>query len=351
MNAFESPSIDVSIIVPCRNEVDRIASCVTSILQQEAPAVDFEVLVADGMSDDGTREVLRGIHDSRLKIVDNPGLTVPTGLNAAIRVAHGHIIMRMDAHTEYAPDYLSQSLAVRRETGADNVGGPARTKATTYTQSVICAAYHSGFSVGGARFHNLEFEGYVDTVPYGCWEREVFQRIGFFDEELVRNQDDEFNLRLVRSGGRIWQSPRIKSWYSPRSSLRALWRQYLQYGYWKVRVIQKHKLPASWRHLVPAAFVLAMVVLPTLGFWWQPALVLWLAIVVLYGASSVTASLLAAGSQKCWKTLPLLPVVFALYHFSYGIGFLHGVWDFLIRRRQASNKYTALTRDPSPSQK
>src|SRR4029453_11974231 len=131
-----------------------------------------------------------------------------------------------------------------RETDADNVGGPAHTKGIGYLQSAICAAYHSPFAVGGARFHQVDYEGDVDTVTYGCWPRKVFDQIGFFDEEFIRNQDDEFNLRLTRMGGKLWQSPRIKSWYRPRNSLRSLFRQYMQYGYWKVRVIQKHKIPA-----------------------------------------------------------------------------------------------------------
>lgn len=195
---------------------------------------------------------------SRLRLISNPGRITPTGLNAAIRGAQGDIIIRMDAHTEYAADYVRQCVEVLETTGADNVGGPAQTKAETYMEKVVAAAYHSPFSVGGARFHNVNYEGWVDTVTYGCWRRETFERFGYFDEELVRNQDDEHNLRILRGGGKIYQSPKIQSWYRPRGSLTALFKQYMQYGYWKVRVIQKHKLPASWRHLVPGAFVLSL---------------------------------------------------------------------------------------------
>jgi succinoglycan biosynthesis protein ExoA len=194
-------------------------------------------------------------------VIDNPGRIVSTGLNSAIKAARGEIVVRMDAHTEYAPDYVQQCVAVLQETGADNVGGPARTRAETYLEKAVAAAYHSRFAVGGARFHDVNYEGWVDTVTYGCWRREAFDRFGYFDEELVRNQDDEHNLRIIRDGGKIWQSPKIRSWYRPRGSLSALFKQYMQYGYWKVRVIQKHKLPASWRHLVPGAFVLALLVL------------------------------------------------------------------------------------------
>jgi hypothetical protein len=232
---------------------------------------------------------------------------------------------------------------VLQETGADNIGGPARTKATGYVQSAICAAYHAPFAVGGARFHDIEYEGYVDTVPYGCWPREVFDRIGFFDEELVRNQDDEFNLRLRRAGGKIWQSPCIRSWYSPRASLRALFRQYMQYGYWKVRVIQKHKVPASIRHVAPGCFVLVLIELALASLWWPLAFWSWLALVGTYATCNVAASFLTAARQG-WELLLLLPLVFALYHFSYGYGFLCGVWDFVILRREPSRIYTMLTR-------
>jgi GT2 family glycosyltransferase len=242
----------------------------------------------------------------------------------------------MDAHTEYAPDYLRQCLAVLEQTGADNVGGPARTKARTYLQSVISAAFHSPFAVGPARFHDRGYEGYLDTVTYGCWRREIFDRIGYFDEELVRNQDDEFNLRLIRAGGKIWQSSKIKSWYAPRPSLRSLWRQYMEYGYWKVRVIQKHRLPASWRHIVPGGFLLCLSALAVLAPWWHAALRAWIALLSLYAISTVAASV-ATAARHGWRTLPLLPLVFSCYHFSYGWGFWRGMVDFMILRRRPNS--------------
>src|SRR6185503_9369622 len=148
-----------------------------------------------------------------------------------------------------------QCVAVLNETGADNVGGPPRAIANTYLEKAIGAAWHSSFAVGGSRFHDQNYEGYLDTVMWCCWRKEVFQRYGYFDEELIRNQDDEHNLRITRGGGKIFQTPRIRSGYQVRGSLRKLFSQYYQYGYWKVRVIQKHRLPASLRHLAPAAFL------------------------------------------------------------------------------------------------
>jgi GT2 family glycosyltransferase len=332
-------------VIACRNERADIEACVRSALAQQVPPGGIEFIIADGRSDDGTRDLLMRLaqQDPRVRVIDNPDRIVAAGLNAAIRAARGKIIVRMDAHTEYAPDYVDQCLAVLRETAADNVGGPARTKARSYMQGVIAAAYHSPFAVGGARFHNPDYEGCVDTVTYGCWRREVFERIGLFDEELVRNQDDELNLRLTKAGGKIWQSPRIKSWYAPRPSLRSLCRQYLQYGYWKVRVIQKHRLPASWRHLVPGGFLLSLVLLGLLALWWPVAFWSLLSLVSLYLMAAVVASFPAA-ARHGWRTLPLLPLVFACYHFSYGCGFLRGIMDFLVFRRGPTDSYGQLHR-------
>src|SRR5208283_2404575 len=191
-----SASPAVSVIIPCRNEAGQAEQCLRSVLSQEQPKRGFEVVVADGMSTDGTRGIIRRIsrEDPKVSLFDNPEQIVSTGLNTAIRAAHGEVIVRMDAHTEYAPDYLLRCLEVLGETGADNVGGPARTTADTYMRKAVAVAYHSRFSVGGARFHDVNYEGPVDTVTYGCWRKATFERFGYFDEELVRNQDDEHNL-------------------------------------------------------------------------------------------------------------------------------------------------------------
>jgi succinoglycan biosynthesis protein ExoA len=335
----------VSIVIPCRNERDYIESCLCSILAQAPPPGGFEVIVADGMSGDGTREFLKRLAegDPRLRVIDNPGRIVSTGLNAAIREAQGGIIMRMDVHTEYATDYIRQCLTVLQETGADNVGGPWVAKAEGWLGRAIATAFQSPFSAGDAHGHNASYEGTHDTVYLGCWPREVFDKVGFFDEELVRNQDDEFNLRLMRAGGKIWQSPRIRSWYRPRESLRALFRQYAQYGYWKVRVIQKHRLPTSVRHLVPASFVLLLTVLPLASLAWPAIAWGWLGLLGMYALCNLSTSFLLA-ARTDWKLAPILPPVFACYHLAYGYGFLRGLWDFVIFRRGAHRTYTELTR-------
>jgi succinoglycan biosynthesis protein ExoA len=338
----------VSIVIPCRNEADHIEKCLQSIFAQQAGHANLEIILADGMSDDGTRQILKQLADreSRLKVVDNPGRIVSTGLNAAIRAAAGEVIIRMDAHTEYASDYVLRCLEVLQKSGADNVGGPWMARGNHYLSRAIAAAFQSRFAFGGARSHAQDYEGEIDTVYLGCWRREVFDKIGLFDEELVRNQDDEFNLRTVRSGGRIWQSPTIRSWYQPRGSLRHLFRQYLQYGYWKVRVIQKHRRPASIRHLVPAGFVASLVVLSLAApFATLPAY--GLAVLLSTYGLFITIAAAYVSIQKEFRFIPVLPAVFACYHISYGIGFLRGIWDFILLRR-ASPFATRLTRSSRP---
>src|SRR5260221_5982551 len=220
---------------------------------------------------------------------------------------------RLDANTSCAQDYVRQCLAVMNESGADNVGGPMQTTAEKFMERAIRAAFHSTFAVGGARSHQAGYEGCVDTVIYGCWKKEVFERVGYFDEELVRNQDDEHNLRLVRAGGRIYQSTRIRSWYHVRGSLKALFRQYMQYGYWKVLVVRKHQLPASWRHLVPGTFVACLCLLGAMGLFWPPALWGAVGLAALYAAATLTMAVVISTRTES-ILIPILPVVIACCH-------------------------------------
>ena len=335
----------VSVILPCRNEQGYIQECLESILRQEPPEGGFEIIIADGVSTDGTREYLLQLaaQHSQVRLLNNQGRIVSTGLNAALRTARGEVVVRMDAHTTYAPDYLKQCLAVLRQTDAENVGGPMRTMAQTYKERAIQAAFHSSFAVGGARSHNPNYEGFIDTVIYGCWKKSVFDRIGNFDEELVRNQDDEHNLRIVRSGGKVYQSPRIRSWYHVRDSFMGLWKQYMQYGYWKVLVIKKHRLPASIRHLIPATFVTALSLLLLAGWFWRPALGVAVGLAGLYLATVVLVSLLTACRTEI-KLFPVLPIAFACFHFGYGYGSLRGFLDFMLFQKAPAARFVQLTR-------
>jgi len=336
----------VSVIVPCRNERGAITGFLENLrIQKDVPG-GLEIIIADGLSNDGTRELLQHEASSRtdLLIIDNPAGEVSPGLNAAVRFARGEIIVRMDVHTEYAPDYIRTCVQELARTGAANVGGPALTRASDYFQRVNAAAYGSPFAIGGARFHDQAFEGFVDTVPYGCWLKSTLIDAGLFDEHFVRNQDDELNFRLTRSGGRIWQTPRIRSWYQPRRTPGSLFRQYFQYGYWKVAVIRKHRVPASWRHLVPAAAVLTGGALAIGAFYSSAVAFVLTTLVVGWLSLAAVATVDACRRVKQWELAPVLPAVFAIYHLAYGFGFLRGFADFIMRRRSVDERLTELTR-------
>ena len=333
----------VSIVVPCRNEAAFIdAFCADALRQALAPPWQLELIVADGHSDDGTRERLQALAaaEPRLRVVDNPARFVAAGLNRALAAAGGAVIVRMDVHTRYAPDYVAQCLAALRRSGADNVGGPWRAEGVGGWGRAIAAAFQSRWVAGGARSRDLAFEGEVDTVYLGCWPRASFDRFGGFDEMLVRNQDDEHNRRIVRGGGRVWQSAAIRSTYRPRDSLAALWRQWLQYGYWKAFVMKKHGQAAALRHRVPGLFVagLGLASLGALAGWPLALAVLVAAYAALLLGLSVTV---ASGSS--WSLLWRLPFVIAAQQLGYGIGSLIGHWDAW-RHGQGRERFAGLTR-------
>jgi hypothetical protein len=225
------------------------------------------------------------------------------------------------------------------------VGGPARTIARGRLATAIAAAYHSPFSTGGASFHNENFEGWVDTVPFGCWERRTLITAGLFDETLVRNQDDELNLRLTRAGGRIWQNPQIRCWYATRDSLGNLFRQYFQYGFWKVAVIRKHRLPSSWRHLVPALFIAAnMLCAAAIAIDPVRAFRAWTLLFTCYLGGLLAASALTARSRGTFGAV-YLPAVFATFHISYGLGFIAGTkWLFMRPPQPSAASESAFSR-------
>jgi len=336
----------VSIIIPCKNEVKHIEDCLNSVLAQKIHGWELEIIVADGMSDDGTREILKRFQeqDNRVRLVDNPISFVGPGLNAALRVARGAIIVRMDAHTKYAEDYIEQCVLVQKLTEADNVGGPWIAQGTGYISRAIAAAFNSVFAIGGGRSHRKNYEGVVDTVYLGCWPIETFKRYGEFDEAFVRNQDDEHNLRITRGGGKVWQSPRIKSIYTPRSSLRNLFKQYFEYGYWKTLIMRKYRLPASLRHLAPPVFIL-FISLGWLGFMLNPWIgYAYLGVLALYFMSCFIFAILA-GWKAGWDIVIILPITFIIYHISYGVGFIAGLIDIYIFNKFGRISMKGISRD------
>jgi glycosyltransferase involved in cell wall biosynthesis len=324
----------ISVMVPCRNEEKHIEKFIATLIDQDYARENMEVFFIDGLSTDNTRNIIERYSRGHpfIRVLSNPRRIVPAAMNIGIRQAKGDVIIRMDAHTTYPRDYLSKCVAFLDKTRADNVGGPIISLSDTFWGNAIAAGMSSIFGVGNSRFRLGGFEGYVDTVPFGAYRRDVFDAIGLFDEELVRNQDDELNYRLIKSGGKIYMSPEITSCYTPRDSLRKLWLQYYEYGYWKVRVIQKHKVPASWRHLVPVTFVLSILASGLLALFDKRSLYVFLAIVCSYLLLSAFFSVKSA-IEKGMRYVAVLPFVYAVLHVSYGVGFLHGIWDFVLAKK------------------
>ncbi len=319
----------VTVIMPIRNEGGFIARSLAAVLAQDYPAERLEVLVADGMSTDSTRTVVAELaaRHPNVRLIDNPGKIVPTGLNRALAEAQGAVIVRVDGHTLLAPDYVTECVRALARSGADNVGGKMQAIGAGAVGRAVALATGSPFGVGNARFHYSDQEEWVDTVYLGAWPRQVCLDLGPFDEELVRNQDDEFNYRLRSRGGRILLTPQIRSVYTPRDSLRALARQYYQYGYWKVRVLQKHPRQMSARQFAPPLLVGALLGLGALAPRLRAARWALAGVVGAYLSANGAASLWTA-HRHGRQHLPLLPVVFATLHGGYGLGFLVGLVRF-----------------------
>jgi glycosyltransferase involved in cell wall biosynthesis len=326
----------VSAVVACRNEAVHIERCLRSLLAADYPADRLEVIVADGLSDDGTRELVAALAagEPRLRLVDNPRRVTPVAFNRAIAAAGGDVILLVGAHSHYPRPYVRTLVSWLVGSGADVVGGACITRPAG--DGVLARAIAAGlahpFGVGNAHFRiGVSAPRWVDTVAFGCYRRDVFTRVGGFDEELVRNQDDELNLRLGRHGGRLLLVPDVCSSYQARGSLSKLWRMYSQYGYFKPLVIRKVGGVLTARQVVPALFVLALVA--AIGALATPLGALPLAAVVgSYAAASVVAATRAAPAHGR-PVAAMLPVVFAVLHLAYGSGFLRGAARFQVARR------------------
>lgn len=323
----------VSIIIPIRNEETFIAQCLEAVIDQDYPKDRMEVLVVDGRSEDRSREIVGefSLRYPMIKLLDNPWLTAPAAMNLGIKKARGDVIVRVDGHCWLESDYISQCVKCLRRTGADNVGGLMKAVGQGYVGQVIALAINSFFGSGGSKFHYASEEQIVDTVYLGAFPRRVFDRVGFFNERLVRNQDYELNYRIRAAGGKIFLSPAIKSYYYGRSSLIDLWHQYFQYGFWKLEMLQVRPRSVRPRHLAAPLFVFTLFASGLLGFLHRGFLILSLLAMASYLAASFLSSLLIA-SRKGWRCFPLLPVVFAIIHLGWGSGFLWGLVRLCLRR-------------------
>lgn len=335
----------VSVVIPCRNENKYISKCLDSIIDQSYGIENIEVLVADGCSDDGTVEIVRDYSQkySQVRLLTNEKKVAPAAMNLGIKNSTGEIIIIFGAHAYMDSNYVSKCVEKLEDKDTDCVGGRIINISENEAAEAVSLAMASPFGVGNALFRYSDTEEYVDTVAFGAYKRQVFEKIGYFDEEFVRNQDDELNFRVTKSGGKILLSPEIISHYYTRGSFSKLWRQYYQYGFWKVRVIQKHKRPASIRHLVPVLFVLSLFSGAILSLFFSIFRYLFAALVGLYTACAVIfAYKVTEGNRR-----HMLKVImsFAILHVSYGLGFLEGIFAFYItRNHNRINKNTKMSR-------
>lgn len=328
----------VSIVVPCRTEVAHIRRMLDSMLANEYPRNRLEVLIVDGLSDDGTRAVIAE-YTARypwIRLLDNRRATTPHALNLGIAQARGSIIMRMDVHACYPPNYIAGLVDCMERTGADSVGASWQTQPGNDTIIARAIAAVMAHPLGNGNAH-YRFETSrpreVDTLQCGCYRRDVFRRVGLFDEDLLRSQDSELTFRLLRAGGRVVLAPGVVARYYTRDSLGKLWRMFLQYGYFKPLVARKVGAVMTVRQLVPALFVATVGLAALLAPWVGTARALLALALGAYGFADLAAAAMIARRAGVLVGLAS-SLVFPVVHLAFGIGYLSGVWNFVIRRRR-----------------
>jgi glycosyltransferase involved in cell wall biosynthesis len=344
----------ISVVIPCLNEMAFIDATLVSLQKQGGLTEAYEVIVVDGGSQDGTRDVLEhwAIEDERFRWIDNPKGTTPVAMNLGIAAARGETIIILGAHSEVSEDWVQRNVdALKAHPESGCVGGVVKQVHGSEQSKRIGAALSTPFGVGDARFRTGGIASHVDTVAFGAYRKEALDEIGWFDEELVRNQDDELNYRMLKSGWRIWFDPRIQSTYHVRSSFAQLFKQYRQYGYWKVKVNQKHRTVTTWRQTIPALFIAGMVV--SASFWMLDLLGVfseaWRGIGqsgLLTGAAFWlavgTGSAISASSHP--RDIGGILRAYFVVHSSYGLGYWEGIFRFLLLRKAPGQQAGKLTR-------
>jgi GT2 family glycosyltransferase len=336
--------ITISVIIPCRNEVKYIEECIHAIyfnvLEDD---VNLNVIVVDGISDDGTRNLLTKlqIQFSNLHIVDNEKQLTPFAFNLGIKHQNADFYQIVGARQILSKNYIQKSIEVfRQDDSVWCVGGAVDNVYVNYTGEMIARAMSTSFGMGLGNFRTLEKSSYTDTVGTPMYSAKVFEKIGFFDQDLVRNQDDDFNYRLTKAGGEIWFESQIKLKYYVRGSFKDLFRQFFQYGYWKVFVNKKHKSVTTLRQLVPPLFVLFTLtfplirLIPFIGFMGGIGFSLYFILAILF----------ACKKSKSIQDIIYIIVTYPILHFSYGLGYLLGMFHFLLLNKQPSVSQTRLSR-------
>lgn len=341
----------VTVIIPCRNERNFVGDALDSVLANDWPADRMEVLVVDGMSDDGTRDVVRGYadRDPRVVLLDNPGLFAGDAMNVGINAAKGNVVARLDAHGTVPPDYLREAAAILAERpDVWAVGGPMTRVGNDADSRFVAAITSSNFSTGNAARRGGDYEGAIDAVAFPVWRRDVFARVGRFDEAFVRNQDDDFDMRLRLAGGVVFQTPRLRVQYFVRGTPGRLFGQYFQYGAWKVLLLKKHGRLPGWTPLAPPAFFATLALGIAGGFVTPWA---WLAAGVLalsYCGADFVASA-GVATKTNFSNLFRALTSFPRLHLAYAAGIISGIWYSYVRGYSASDirqkgKLSSLTR-------
>lgn len=329
----------VSVICPIYNEEKYIAKCIDSILSQDYPKDDLEIIFVDGMSTDKTREIVEEYISKFpfIRMIDNPQKIVPPAMNIGIKASKGEIIIRLDAHAEFPTNYFSRLIESLIKLDADNVGGVCITLPTSdnVVPIAIANALSSKFGMGNSSFRvGCKKIAEVDTVPFGCWHREIFDRIGYFDEELIRNQDDEFNGRIIKNGGHIYLLPDVEIKYFARDKISKISKMFYQYGLFKPLVNKKLGSPATIRQFFPPIFVLGLSLGLVLSIIFPILLIPYISIISIYILLAIYFSI--KSSRNIFVISSQIYIYFVV-HVSYGFGYIKGFWNIITRKSFTAN--------------
>ena len=332
MQKEKNQQTEVSVIVPCYNEAETIHLLLDALLNQSYPVEQFEVVIADAMSEDDTRLNIRNFVEENpslhVQVVDNPKKTIPAGVNAAANAANGVYLVRMDAHSVPNVDYLSTSIRLLKEKVADNVGGvwEIQAGADTCTAKAIAAAAAHPLGAGDALYRIAKKAAYVETVPFGAFSKETFEKVGRFDENLLSNEDYEFNTRIRLNGGKIWLDPQIHSKYYARKTLGQLAKQYWRYGYWKLKMLKRYPKTIRWRQAIPPLFTFGMIFFTILSFFSHFARIILASGFGLYMSILFFFSIREAVKRKDCCYIKMIFAIMTM-HFCWGSGFLYSCID------------------------
>jgi len=325
MSNLQESNVIVSVVMPVYNEEKYIEDCINSLLKQDFPKEQMEWIFVDGCSTDKTKVIINKYqkqYPKLIRLLDNINKTVPYAMNIGIKASVGKYIIRLDAHSEYAYDYISKCVHYLDTTDADNVGGVAETKSTGFVGNAIALMLSSKFGVGNSQFRTSRKSGYVDTVPFGAFRREVFDKYGLYDERLTRNQDNEMNYRIRKNGGKIYMAEDINLSYYCRDSIKGIADMAIKNGKWNVITMRLHPGSMSARHFIPFIFLLSLFLMTILSITIPYFKYLFILEISLYLVLDI---LFSAKLAKNIKYFLLLLVLFPVFHLSYGFGSLTGL--------------------------